>query len=88
MTPAHAARIEPGFMAFLAEGREGIGAVRSKTSGHIVIYVENAGEFVVPMSAVRAVHDQKVMLDPDVLDNALLKALGHAHDREDPNLVG
>jgi hypothetical protein len=88
MTSAHAARIEPGFMAFLAEGSEGIGAVRSKTADRIVIYVENAGEFVVPISAVRAVHDQKVMLDPDALDKALLKALGHTHDREDPNLVG
>ena len=67
MTSARIDQIETGFMAFLAEGREGIGAVRSKTADRIVIYVENAGEFVVPMSAVRAVHDQKVMLNPDAL---------------------
>ncbi|MGQ0456336.1 MAG: hypothetical protein ACT4OU_04670 [Hyphomicrobium sp.] len=80
--------IEPGFMAFIAEGREGIGAVRSVSDKAIVIYVENSGEHVVPRAAVKAVHDQKVILDAGLLDKALLQALGHAHDREDPDLVG
>jgi len=81
-------RIEPGFMAFVKEGSEGIGAVRGVSPDAIVIYVENAGEFIVPMSAVRKVHDQKVMLNPRLLDKALLDAIGHVHDREDPKLVG
>jgi hypothetical protein len=81
-------RIEKGFMVFIAEGREGVGAVRDLRSDGIVVYVENAGEFVVPASAVKAVHDQKVVLSPDKLDKALLKAVGHAHDREDPRLMG
>jgi hypothetical protein len=34
------------------------------------------------------VHDNKVILDPRKLDRTLLNALGHAHDREDPNLLG
>jgi hypothetical protein len=80
--------IEPGFMAFVAEGREGIGAVREVARDHIVIYVENGGEFKVPKSAVRKVHDEKVILDPKQLDKSLLSALGHAHDSEDPKLVG
>jgi hypothetical protein len=37
---------------------------------------------------VRKVHDHKVILDPHKLDKALLTAVGHAHDREDPKLVG
>jgi hypothetical protein len=81
-------KIQQGFMAFLAEGKEGIGAVRAVASDHIVIYVENGGEFQVPLTAVRKVHDDKVILDPDKLDKALLGALGHTHDREDPNLLG
>ena len=81
-------KIEQGFMAFLAEGKEGIGAVRGVSADHIVIYVENGGEFRVPRTAVRKVHDEKVMLDPGKLDRALLKAVGHAHDSEDPKLVG
>jgi len=80
--------IELGFMAFVAEGSEGIGAVRGVGSDHVVIYVENAGEFIVPMAAVRKVHDQKVMLNPRLLDKALLSAIGHVHDSEDPKLVG
>ncbi|MEQ1695636.1 MAG: hypothetical protein ABL901_07325 [Hyphomicrobiaceae bacterium] len=88
MTSVRHDPIEPGYMVFLAEGQEGIGAVRSKTPGRLVIYVENAGEFAVPRSAVKSVHDQKVILDPAVLDEALLQAVGHTHDREDPNTAG
>jgi len=80
--------IELGYMAFVAEGSEGIGAVRGVSPDHVVIYVENAGEFIVPMTAVRKVHDQKVMLNPRLLDKALLSAIGHVHDSEDPKLVG
>jgi hypothetical protein len=80
--------IEEGFMAFLAEGKEGIGAVREVAREHLVLYVENAGEFEVPRSAVRKVHDQKVILDPKHLDKRLLDAVGHVHDSEDPKLVG
>jgi hypothetical protein len=80
--------IEPGFMAFLAEGKEGIGAVRSVTPQHIVVYVENGGEFKVARAAVRRVHDDKVILDPGKLEKALLAAVGHAHDSEDPKLLG
>jgi hypothetical protein len=81
-------KIEPGFMAFVAEGSEGIGAVRGVTPDNVVVYVENAGEFVVPIAAVKTVHDQKVMLNPRLLDKALLDAIGHVHDREDPKLLG
>jgi len=80
--------IETGFMVFLAEGKEGIAAVRETDRDHIVIYVENSGEFTIPRSAIRSVHDEKVLLDPSKVDTALLKAVGHAHDREDPKLAG
>lgn len=80
--------IETGYMVFLAEGKEGIGAVRETSPGHIVVYVENSGEFNVPRSAVRRVHDGKVLLDPRQVDAALLAAVGHVHDAEDPRLVG
>jgi len=45
--------IEEGFMAFLGDGQEGIGAVREVNDTSIVIYIENAGEFVVPRTAVK-----------------------------------
>jgi preprotein translocase subunit YajC len=81
-------KIEQGFMAFLAEGKEGIGGVRAVADDHIVVYIENGGEFKVARSAIRKVHDDKVILDPGKLDKALLSALGHTHDREDPKLLG
>ena len=83
-----AERIEVGFMAFLADGAEGIGGVRSVSPTSLVIYVENAGEFTVPLSAVADVHSQKVMLNPRKLDKVMLKAIGHTHDREDPSVAG
>lgn len=81
-------QIEPGFMVFTAEGREGIGAVRQVGNASLTLYVENSGEFEVPFTAVKAVHDQKVVLASSLLDKALLEAVSHAHDREDPKLVG
>ncbi len=81
-------RIEPGFMVFVAEGREGIGAIREVTDSAVMIYIENGGDFIVPLLAVKSVHDQKVMLDPKLLDRKLLEAVGHAHEAEDPKLVG
>jgi preprotein translocase subunit YajC len=81
-------KIEQGFMAFLAAGKEGIGGVRAVADDHIVVYIENGGEFKVARSAIRKVHDDKVILDPGKLDKALLTALGHTHDREDPKLLG
>jgi hypothetical protein len=81
-------KIEAGFMAFLVDGKDGIGAVREVTPNSLVIYIENAGEFVVPRLAVKDVHSQKVLLDPGLLDKRLLAAIGHVHDSEDPKLVG
>ena len=52
----------------------------------LVIYVENAGDFVVPMSAVKAVHSQKVIVDCRELDSDLRDAINHAHDAEVPGL--
>ncbi len=81
-------KIEEGFMAFLVDGKDGIGAVRNVTPTSLVLYIENAGEFVVPRSAVKDVHSQKVLLKPELLDKRLLAAVGHVHDSEDPKLVG
>ena len=50
-----------------------------------MIYVEKAGEFVVPLSAVEAVHSQKVILNCAKLERRLRRAIGHAHDAEEPD---
>ncbi|MCC7251319.1 MAG: hypothetical protein IT540_05530 [Hyphomicrobium sp.] len=80
--------IQRDFMVFLAEGQEGIGAVHDISEDALSVYVENFGEFLVPLAAVRSVHDQKVILDRDQVSDKLLRAASHAHDNEDPRVAG
>jgi hypothetical protein len=54
--------IQEGFEVFVADDSQAFGAVR-QVSPHgrpeFVVYVENAGDFTVPLEAVEAVHSQK-----------------------------
>jgi hypothetical protein len=73
----------------VSDGDKAFGAVRQvspKGRPEIVVYVENAGDFVIPYSAIEAVHSHKVVLDCGRLDLRLRRAIGHAHDAEDPNI--
>ncbi len=81
--------IKVGFQAFTEEGGEECGAVRHvvpEGRPEIVVYIENAGEFVVPLEAIRGAHDDKVILDPAKLDQRMRDAIAHAHDQEEPGL--
>jgi len=78
-----------GFQVFVNEGGEECGAVRvvaPEGRAEIIVYIENAGDFVVPASAIRSVHDAKVILDAARLDQDLLDAIAHAHEREERGL--
>lgn len=81
--------IQEGFAVFVSDDDKPFGAVR-RVSPHsrpeFVVYVENAGDFTVPLAAVTAVHAQKVIVDCGKLDFRLRKAIGHAHDAEDPRI--
>ncbi len=61
-----------------------LAAVRRVSAHDLTIYVENAGEFVVPIDVVDAVHSQKVILNCGKLDRRLRVAIGRAHDTEKP----
>ena len=78
--------IEIGFQVYVVEGGEMFGAVRGYVpeANALIVYVENAGDFEVPLSAVQRVHDGKVVLDVERLDARLRHATAHAHDREEP----
>jgi hypothetical protein len=81
--------IQEGFEVFISDNDKPFGAVRQKPArpkGDFVIYVENAGEFTVPASAVHAVHSQKVVLDKAKLEKRLRDAIRRAHDAEDPDI--
>jgi hypothetical protein len=82
-------QIQEGFEVFVSDADKPFGAVR-QVSPHgrteLVVYVENAGDFPIALSAIKAVHSQKVIVDCDKLDHRLRKAIGHAHDSEDPKI--
>ncbi|HTO69354.1 MAG TPA: hypothetical protein VMR31_05785 [Myxococcota bacterium] len=78
--------IEVGAQAFISDGGEEFGAIREIHRDGLVVYVENAGEFRIPLAAVRTVHSKKVIFDCAKLDPQLKKAIGHAHDAEVPGL--
>jgi hypothetical protein len=77
--------IEIGFQVYLNDGEDEVGAVRGPGDkpDTILVYIENAGDFIVPMSAVRAVHYSKVVLDQTRLEQPMLDAIAKAHDAED-----
>ncbi len=79
--------IVDGYDVFVHDGDVKVGAIRQVTREHITVYVENAGDFVVPRTAVREVEAGKVVLDCGKLDLSLRRAIGHAHDAEDPKAM-
>lgn len=78
--------IEEGFDVFVRDGEKAFGAVRHVGPRHITIYIENAGNFDVPLSAIRDVHSEKVILDLAKLDEKLRVAILRAHSGEDPTI--
>ena len=78
--------IEIGYQAFVSDGAEEFGAVRGVSRSAVVVYVENAGDFEIPLEAVSAVHSKKVIFDCGKLDKRIRRAIGHAHDAEVPGL--
>jgi hypothetical protein len=77
--------IREGFEVFLTDGADPFGAVRhidGPQAKEFVVYVENAGEFRVPLTAVDAVHEGKVILHRAKLEPGLQQAIRHAHEGE------
>ena len=80
--------IEVGCQTFVSDGDVAFGTVRQVAPPgrpELVIYIKNAGDFVVPLAAVDAIHAQKVILDCGKLDRDLRRAIGHAHDAAEPD---
>ena len=81
--------IEEGFDVFFHDGEKAFGAVRQVSPNgrpELVVYVENAGDFTIPLTAIVDVHSEKVILDSSKLDARLRQAIGHAHEVEDPRI--
>ena len=74
--------IEIGDMAFFVDGGSALGAVRKITDASVTIYVENAGEFQIPFSAIDSTHSHKIILLQNMMTETFLTATRHAHDGE------
>ena len=78
--------IREGFDVFLHDGDKAVGAVRRVHAHGLTVYVENGGDFEVPQNAVKAVHDEKVVLDSARIDPRMKAAIAREHKAEDPRL--
>ncbi len=76
--------IEVGYQTFVDDSPEEFGAVRdiAPDGRSVIVYVENAGDFVVPRDAIVSVQSEKVTFACRELEPKLRTAIGHAHDAE------
>lgn len=77
--------INIGDAVFLRDGGDPVGSVHqawSSDHSSIVIYVENAGDFKIPSTAIKTAHFGKVILDETMLDARMRSSIGRAHDAE------
>jgi len=79
-------KIQAGFDVFLHDGEKSFGAVRQVRKTELVVYIENAGDFEIPLSAVKDAEAGKVILDSGKLDAKLKDAIRRAHSGEDPRI--
>jgi len=77
-------KIEVGYQTFVSDSTDDFGAIReiSRDGKQLTVYVENAGDFQVPVASVVSVQSEKVTFDCRKLDLRLRAAIGHAHDAE------
>jgi hypothetical protein len=81
-------KIREGFDVFLHDGDDSVGAVRRVHKQGIMVYVEDAGDYEVPLDAIVDVDAEKVILDSGKLDSKMLEAIRRRHRDEDPKLAG
>jgi hypothetical protein len=81
--------IDIGYQLFIDSMAEEVGAIRDvapEGRPELLIYVENAGEFRVPLTAVKSVLEEKVVLAADRLPAELRQSIERAHQAEQPGL--
>ncbi len=79
--------IEVGYPVFLADGADSFGAVRrldlSASAPTLVVDIEGAGDFRIPLDAVEKVAAKKVLVRWDLLDPEVRRAIEHTTEAED-----
>jgi hypothetical protein len=75
--------IQVGYQAFAQGSEEEFGAVRQVRPQDLVVYIEDAGDTMIPLSAVTEVIEGKVIVDTEKLDEGVRRAIANAHRDED-----
>ena len=75
-------QVEVGQMVFVADGEMGVGGVREVRESDLVVNIQNAGDFVLPLEGVRDGHDGRGLLALQRRDASVIGALRHVHDAE------
>jgi hypothetical protein len=78
--------IEVGYQVFLGDGSGAFGAVRDVGRGgrpELLVNVENAGDFVVPLDCIDKVVSKRVVVRFHDLPHPLQEAVRHTLERED-----
>ena len=75
--------IEVGYQVFAQGSEEEFGAVRQVRPQDLVVYIEDAGDTIIPLSAVTDVIEGKVIVDTQKLDEGVRRAIANAHRDED-----
>ncbi len=76
------AAVSIGDQVFAHEAGESFGAVRYVHPHELIVDIEGAGDVPIPGSAVRKVHDGKVIVDVTQLDTSTQGAIARAHQQE------
>jgi len=74
--------VSVGDQVYTSEGASAFGSVRYVAAHELVLGIENHGDVTVPASAVKAVHDGKVIVDGAQLPPELRRAIRRAHAAE------
>ncbi|MDB4991752.1 MAG: hypothetical protein JWN04_6930 [Myxococcaceae bacterium] len=75
-------QVQVGDKLFESEDGRAFGAVMEVHAHELLVDIEGSGPTTLAASAVRAVHDAKVIVDVPQLSRELQERIAHAHDRE------
>ena len=74
--------VKIGDQLFQREDGAAFGAVVGIHAHELLVEIEGVGQAVLPGSAIKAVHDGKLIVDISLLPAPLRTSIKHAHDRE------
>ena len=80
-------RIEIEFRAFVDDRGDEFGVIRELSPDGLIVYVKNAGDFVVSFDTIKALDSRKVIFKRDKLDRRLQHAIKDARDTQRPREI-